>query len=181
MIDNRIWPRRGEDPERHGDHHRDEQSEQRELGRGGKTRPDLVTDRLPRGERIAEIPVREVTDIAHELQIERLVEAERSPNLLDRLLGRGGAGEISRRITGQRSCQQEGDNDHADQARHRDQQALADHAQHQRSPPLRRATPSNLRRLRKFVRAAGRLCTPTLTLPRRRERGRRQRRGWPGH
>ena len=64
------------------------------------------------------------------MHVEWPVEAELDADLLDRLLGGGGPGEIGRGIAGQRPRQQEGDDHHADQARHRDQHALDDHHQH---------------------------------------------------
>ena len=82
---------------------------------------------------VTEIAAREVRHIAHELHRQRLVEAELAADLLDRLLGGGRSGEVSRRIAGQRPRQQEGDDHHADQARDRDQQASGDDGQHGRS------------------------------------------------
>src|ERR1043166_9168844 len=72
----------------------------------------------------------EIVGVTEELLDQRLVEAELLPDLLNRLLGRGGAGEIGRGIAGQRARQQEGDDDDPDQARDREHQPLADHAQH---------------------------------------------------
>ena len=72
----------------------------------------------------------EIDGVAEELLDQRLVETELLADLLDRLLGRRGAGEIRRGIAGQRARQQEGDDHDPDQARDREQQALADHGQH---------------------------------------------------
>ena len=72
-----------------------------------------VVSELPRS------PRGEIVDVAHELLGQRLVETELLADLLDRLRGGGGTGEIGRRIAGQRAGQQEGDDDDADQARDR--------------------------------------------------------------
>ena len=130
MVDDRARPRRRQNAERHRDRHGDDEAEQRQLGGGRQPIADFGRDRLAGGERIAEIAVREVGDVAAELHDQRLVEAELHADLLDRFLGGGGSGEIGRRIAGQRARQQERDDHHADQARHREQQALEDHAQH---------------------------------------------------
>ena len=132
MIDQRAGPGRRQDAERHRDQHRDDQAEQRQLGRGRQPGLDFLADRLAGGQRVAEIAVREIVDVAAELHDQRLVEAELHADLLDRLLGRGGPGEIGRRIAGQRARQQEGDDHDADQARHRHQHSLEDHAEHRR-------------------------------------------------
>jgi hypothetical protein len=71
-----------------------------------------------------------------ELLDQRLVEAEFLADLLDRLLVRGGACEIRRRIAGQRTGQEERDDDDPDQARDREPQPLADQGQHGKLPPL---------------------------------------------
>ena len=98
--------------------HRQDQAEQRQLGGGRQARADLGRDRLAGGQRIAEIAARQIGDVVAELLEQRLVEAELLPDLLDRLLGRGGPGEIGRRVAGQRARQQERDDDDPDQARH---------------------------------------------------------------
>ena len=66
----------------------------------------------------------EIGDVAAELNDQRLVEAEFDTDLLDRLLVRGGASEIGRRIAGQRARQQKGDDDHPDQVRDDQHHAL---------------------------------------------------------
>ena len=135
VIDERVRPRRRQDAERHRDQHRDDQAEQRQLGRGRQPGLDLVADRLAGGQRIAEIAAREIVDVAaRTARSSGLSRPSLHADLLDRLLGGGGPGEIGRRIAGQRARQQEGDDDHADQARHRDQQALEDHHQHGSAP-----------------------------------------------
>ncbi len=133
MIDERSRLGRGEDAERHRDQHRDDQAEQRQLGRGRQAVADVGHDRLAGGERCAEIAAREVGHVVAELHDQRLVEPELDADLLDRLLGRGGPREIGGRIAGQRARQQERDDDHADQARQGNQRSLEDHSQH-RSP-----------------------------------------------
>ena len=130
MVDQRARLGRGQNAERDRDDDRNDQTEQRQLGRGRQPIADLGRDRLAGGERVAEIAVRQIDDVAEELHDQRLVEAELVADLLDRLLRRGGAGEIGRRIAGQRARQQEGDDHHADQARDRHRQPLEDHGQH---------------------------------------------------
>ena len=134
MVDPRARPGRRQHAERHRDHDRDEQAEQRQFGRGRQAVADFGGDRLAGGERIAEIAMREIVDVAEELLEQRLVETELLADLLDRLLGRGGPGEIRRRIARQRARQQEGDDHDPDQRRDRDHQPLADHGQHGASP-----------------------------------------------
>src|SRR5262245_18066439 len=109
MVDDGVRPRRRKNSERHRDRHRYHEPEKGELGRGRQARLDLVSDRLPGGERVAEVAARQIADVTHELYVERLVEAELDADLLDRLLGGGGPGEIGRGIAGQRPRQQEGD------------------------------------------------------------------------
>ena len=75
-------------------------------------------------------------DVADELHGQRLVEPELYADLLDRLLGGGGAGEVGGRVAGQRARQQERDDHHADQARQGDHHALERHAQHETPRPL---------------------------------------------
>src|SRR2546423_15685594 len=72
----------------------------------------------------------EIVGVTKKLVDQRLVETELLPDLLDRFLGGGGAGEIRRRIARQRTRQQEGDDDDPDQARDRKHQPLANHGQH---------------------------------------------------
>ena len=74
--------------------------------------------------------MRKIGSVAEELLDQRLVEAEFLADLLDRLLGRHGPGEIRRGITGQRARQEERDDYDPDQARDREHQPLADHGQH---------------------------------------------------
>ena len=102
---------------------------------------DLGRDRLAGGERGAEIAAREIGDVAAELDDQRLVEAELHADLLDRLLGGGGAGEIGGRVARQRPRQQEGDDHHADQARHGEQEAL-EHQHHGRPHVIGPAWPA---------------------------------------
>src|SRR5437764_144786 len=86
MIDDRPGPRRGQDTERYRDQHRDDEAEQRQLGRSRQPGANVAGDRLPGGERGAEVAVCEVGDIAAELHDQRLVEAELDADLLDRFL-----------------------------------------------------------------------------------------------
>ena len=139
VIDQRARPRRRHDAERHRDQHRHDQAEQRQLGRGRQPGQDLLADRLAGGQRIAEIAAREVARHSRpNCTISGWSSPSLTPDLLDRLLGRGGAGEIGRRIARQRARQQERDDHHADQARHRDQHPLEDHAEHRCVPCVTR-------------------------------------------
>ena len=130
MVDPRARPGRGQHAERDRDHDRNQQPEQRQFGGSRQAVADFGRDRLAGGQRIAEIAMGEIVGVAEELLDQRLVEAEFLADLLDRFLGRGGAGEIRRRIAGQRARQQEGDDDDPDQRRDREHQPLADHGQH---------------------------------------------------
>src|SRR6185312_15407622 len=76
----------------------------------------------------------EIAGVVKELFDQRPVEAKLLADLLDRLLGRGGPGKISRRIAGQCTRQEEGDDHDADQARDRKHQPLADQGEHGRLP-----------------------------------------------
>ena len=127
MIEERVRPRRRNDSERHGDRHGYDEPEHGELGGGRQAGLDLVGDRLAGGERIAEVAAGQVADVANELQVKRFVEAEFHADLLDRFLRGRGSGEIGRGIPGQRPRQQERDDHHADEARHRDEHAFGDH------------------------------------------------------
>ena len=124
---------RRQNAERHGDQHGQDQAEQRQFGRGRQAALDLAHHRLAGGERIAEIAMGEVVDIADELLGQRPVEAERLADFGNRLRRRGGTGEIDRRIAGQHAGQQERDDDDADQGRDHRHQALADRRQHAHS------------------------------------------------
>ena len=130
VVDERVGVGGGEDAERHRDPHGEDQPEQGQLGGGRQPRADLGRHRLAGGERRPHVAARQVAHVADELLRQRLVEAELHPDLLDRLLGGGGPGEVGGRIARQRARQQERDDDDADQARHRQQQALQHHAQH---------------------------------------------------
>ncbi len=130
MIDPATRPCRRKHAERQRDRNRDDEAEQGQLGGGRQAIADFGRDRLAGGQRIAEIAMSEILCVAEELLDQRLVEAELLPDLLDRFLGRRGAGEIGRGIAGQRARQQEGDDDDPDQARDREHQSLADQAQH---------------------------------------------------
>ena len=101
----------------------------------GQPGANFGNHRLTRGERRAEVAAREVTHVAHELLGQRLVEAELHAHFLHRLFGGGGTGEIGGRIARQRAGEQEGDDHHADQARHRHQQPFEDEGEHARPPP----------------------------------------------
>ena len=145
VIDDRVRPCRRHDAERHRDQHRDDQAKQRQLGRRRKPRLDLVAHGLAGGERVAEVAVREIGDVLHELDVERLVEPELHADLLDGFLGGGGAGEVGGRVARQRTRQQERDDHHADQARHGHQQSLEDHHQHGRRPLIHNAAAVSVR------------------------------------
>ncbi len=83
----------------------------------GKRLAISVHDRLAGRERIAEIAVGEIVDVAQKLLGQRLVEAERFADVGDRLRRGRRAGEIHRRIAGQHARQQERHDDDADQRR----------------------------------------------------------------
>ena len=126
VVDERALLHGGEDAERHRDQHRDDEAHQGQLRRGGQARGDIVEHRLAGGERLAEIAMGEVDDIAHELLGQRLVEAELLADLFDRLRARGRPGEIGRGVAGQHAGEQEGDDDDADEARDHRQQPFSD-------------------------------------------------------
>ncbi len=130
VIDQRIRPRRRQDAERHRDNDRDEETEQGQLGRGRQPGAQFGQHRLTGGQRVAEIAVAEVDDIAAELLDQRLVEAELDADFLDGLRRRRGAGEIGGGVARQRAREQEGHDHDADQARDRHRRALEDHRQH---------------------------------------------------
>ena len=130
VIDQRIRPRRRQDAERHRDDDGDDEAEQRQFRRRRQPRAQFGQHRLPGGQRIAEIAVGEIDDVAAELLDQRLVEAELDADFLDRLRRRGRSGEIGRRIARQRAGQQERHDHDADQARDRHRRALEDHRQH---------------------------------------------------
>ena len=126
----------------------DDQAEQRQLGRGRQPRRDFAHDRPAGGERIAEIAVGEVVDIAQKLLGQRLVEAERFADIGDRLRRRRGAGEIDRRIAGQHARQQERHDDDADQRRNDGDEAFGETDQHL---PLLRLSPASGERALRHV------------------------------
>ena len=130
LIDQRVRLGRRQNAERHRDHDRDNEPEQGQLRGRRQSVAQLGRDRLSGGERRAEIAMGEIDHIAAELLDQRLVEAKIDPHLLDSLGRCGGAGEIDRRIAGQRSSQQEGDDHDANQAWDRHRQPLEDHRQH---------------------------------------------------
>ena len=108
---------RRQDAERDGDEHGNHQAEQRQFGRCRQPRGEFGEHRPSGGERIPEIAVSELADIARELLWQRLVQPQRLADLGDRLRRRGGAGEIDRRIAGEHARQQKCDDDDADQRR----------------------------------------------------------------
>ena len=140
MIDERALLHRGEDAERHRDQHRDDEADSVSSAEAGSREAMSVEHRLAGGQRLAEIAVGEVDDIAHELLRQRLVEAELLADLLDRLRRRRRPGEIGRGVAGQHAGQQEGDDDDADQARDRRQQPFSD-LHHASRPPRGRVSP----------------------------------------
>ena len=147
VIDQRVRPRRREDAERHRDHDGDQKAEQGQLGRCRQPRAQFGQHRLPGGQRVAEIAVAEVDDIAAELLDQRLVEAELDADFLDRLRRRRGPGKIGGRVARQRAGEQERHDHHADQARDRHRRALEDHRQHD-CTARRRVTALTLSRTR---------------------------------
>ena len=116
--------------------HGDQQAEQRQFGRCRQPRGEFGKHRPAGGERIAEIAVGEVVDVAHELLRQRLVQPERLADLGDRLRRRRGAGEIHRRIAGQHARQQKRDDDDADQRRNHGHEAAKDVGEHAAAPLL---------------------------------------------
>ena len=89
MIDPRALLDGRQDAERHRDRDRQDQAQQRQLGGCGQAAGDLGHNRPSGGQRVAEIAMREIVDVADELLAQRPVETETDANLLDRFLGRG--------------------------------------------------------------------------------------------
>ncbi len=98
---------------------------QRQLCRGRQACCDLLRHRLTRRKRIAEIAATEIGHVLPKLNKQWLVEPEFDADFFNRLLGRGRACKVSRRIAGERTRQQEGDDHHADQTRHCEQDAAS--------------------------------------------------------
>ncbi len=130
MVDQRALLDRGENAERHRDQHRDDEPHQGEFRRRRQARGDVGDDRLPGRQRLAEVAMGEIDDVAQELLRQRLVEAELLADVLDRLRARRRPREIGRSVSGQHAGEEERDDDDADQAGDHRQQPLSDLPQH---------------------------------------------------
>ena len=76
MIDQRTLLDCGENTERHGNYDRQKQSGQRQFGRGRQAARDFGRYGASRRQRIAEIAMREIADIAQELIRKRPIEPQ---------------------------------------------------------------------------------------------------------
>jgi hypothetical protein len=77
MVDSPARAVRRRDPERHRDRDCQEEAEQGQLGRRRQAGQQLLSDRLPGAQRIAEIAMRKSFQIIDELDRQAAVEAER--------------------------------------------------------------------------------------------------------
>ena len=120
------------DPHRHHrkDAHRHDQPEQRKFGRSGQTVANFGDDRLPRGERLAEVALRQVADIVDELLRQRFVEAQILTHQRDRFGRRVGARGEPRRVARQQVNEHEHQQADDQQRRNQPQQTLGYELKH---------------------------------------------------
>ena len=130
MIDPRALFDRGQNAERHGDDDRQDQAEQGEFGGSRQAAGDFGRHRPAGRQRIAEIAMREIVDVAHELFRQRPVEAEAFADVGDRLRRCRRTGEIDRRVARQHAGQKKGDDHDPDQGRDHGQKPAAEGCEH---------------------------------------------------
>src|SRR5258708_40178406 len=94
MIDEGTLLDRCENTERHSNRDREEQTQQRELSRCRQAASDFGRHRATGRQRIAEIAVGEIVNVAGELVGQRPVEPERLADFGYRLRGGGRSGEV---------------------------------------------------------------------------------------
>ena len=115
--------------ERYGYGERQCKGRQGKFQRGGQAAAHIGGDRLPGGQRAAQIAGGDVREVAGELDRHRSVQPHLVAKLLDLLLpGARPGGKEHRRVARQDAHEDEGHDDDAEQRRHRGQQARADPA-----------------------------------------------------
>src|SRR5215510_455244 len=128
VIEGRVPPGRRYDAGQESHDHREERAQHGEQRRVPQTRHDLVQYRALRFQRSSEFTPEDVTEVAHELEVERLVEPELLTDGRKLFRPRVGSGHESRGIAGDDAHGDEYGREDPEQHGEQEQQATADQA-----------------------------------------------------